>query len=278
MASAQAFAKTKVPQSKVKPLTSFKKVFYIILENTNAEDALENKYLATLKKDGAYLDNFYAVTHPSQPNYVAMTSGDKHGVSGDGNVDLNVKNIADLLEAKGKTWKSYNDDYPGNCFLGATSGKYARKHVPFVSYKSISGNPARCAHIVNSAELTTDIQNGTLPDYSFFAPNLDNDGHDTGVDFSAEWLEKTFGQLFKDPRFMKDMLVVVTFDESGILSSILHGNKIYTLFLGDGIVPGTVIKTKYGFYDLLRTVEEGLSLGTLGYNDDKAQAITGVWR
>ena len=51
--------------------------------------------------------------HPSQPNYWTMTAGDYFGHKSDANFDLNVTNIVDLLEAKGLTWKAYQEDYPG---------------------------------------------------------------------------------------------------------------------------------------------------------------------
>src|SRR4051812_6048048 len=40
---------------------SFKKVFVIVLENTNASDALNQPYLKKISTDGAYLDSFYAI-------------------------------------------------------------------------------------------------------------------------------------------------------------------------------------------------------------------------
>lgn len=48
----------------------------------------------------------------------------------------------------------------------------SRKHNPFISFTSISGNPARCAKIVPATQLDTDIANNALPNYSFYTPNL----------------------------------------------------------------------------------------------------------
>jgi len=83
---------------------------------------------------GRGLENYFAATHPSQPNYIAMTSGDwKYCGNTDDNVNLNVSNIADLLEAKGLDWKAYNEDFPGKCAPDKSIGKYYRKHNPFMS-------------------------------------------------------------------------------------------------------------------------------------------------
>jgi hypothetical protein len=252
---------------------SFKKVFIIVLENTNADDAIKEPFLAEIAKKGAYLSNFYAITHPSQGNYIAMTSGEKNGSDGNTIKNLDVSHIADLLEAKGRTWKQYTEDYPGNCFQGELHKKYARRHAPFVSYTNIQNNPERCAKIVNSQQLDKDIADRALPDYSFYVPNLDNDGHDTHVSFASQWLAREFGPRFKDPKFIKDMLVVVTFDESGDAE-----NRIYTAFFGDGIFPGAVSAVRYNFYSLMRTIENQFNLGSLGRNDEKANPITGIWK
>src|SRR6266446_7389256 len=102
-------------------------------------------------------------------------------------------------------------------------------HAPFMSYKNVQSNSARCANTVNAAQLDQDIAAGQLADYSLYIPDLNDDGHDTGVGFADKWLQKAFDPKFKDPRFMQDMLVVVTFDED----DNRHGNNIYTVLLGD---------------------------------------------
>jgi hypothetical protein len=42
----------------------------------------------------------------------------------------------------------------------------------------------RCAKVVNAADplagLDADLAAGTLPQYSFYTPDINNDGHDTG--------------------------------------------------------------------------------------------------
>jgi hypothetical protein len=246
----------------LRPLAPFKKVFLIVLENEDASNALDQPYLADLASRGALLSDFHAEVHPSQGNYLALTSGSFHGMEflwGDWTVTVHARNIADLLEEKGLTWKSYAEDYPGGCFKG-DSGKYRRKHNPFISYRDIQKEPDRCARIVNSSELDTDIANGTLPDYSFYVPNLDNDGHDTHVAVASKWLQTAFDQRLSDPRFMSDMLFIVTFDESQTLTP--H-NPIYTVFYGPGVTPGAVSDSRYDHYSILRTIEDTFGLGTL---------------
>lgn len=50
------------------------RVFLVILENENAGAALQQPFLKQLADTGAYLANYHALTHPSQPNYIALTN------------------------------------------------------------------------------------------------------------------------------------------------------------------------------------------------------------
>ena len=266
-------------QAATKP--SFKKVFIVVLENTEAEDALQQPYHQKLKNEGAYLGNFFALVRGSLPNYIAMVSGDTHGVDGD-SADVNARTIVDLLKAKRMTWKSYAEDYPGNCFTGAKSTAhgthYVRKHEPFINFKTIRDDPERCKLIVPATELQKDIDRDSVPTYSLYIPNTRNNGHDTGVKDADAWLKQTFAPLIepKDSKFMKDMLFVVTYDEGK--KGPQGKNHIYTVLRGASVIPGKVSDTRYTFYNLLKTLEETLGLGTLTANDKNAEPITGVWK
>ena len=255
---------------------AFTRVMTVVLENASYDDALRTPFLASLARRGALLTHFFAETHPSEPNYIALISGSTQGVTSDANVTVVGRHIGDLLEAKGLQWKVYAEDYPGNCFLGARAGAYVRKHVPFLSFKDVVSDPARCARIVSASELAVDVQNGRLPEYSLYIPNLKNDGHDTGVDSADRSLSATFAPLLKDPRFMKGTLLIVTFDEGK--RPPFGDNRVATILVGDAIKPGTILDTDYNHDSLLRLAEDTLGLGHLGGGDARANAIIGPWR
>jgi hypothetical protein len=143
-----------------------------------------------------------------------------------------------------------------------------------LSFRNVQTDPARCQRIVNASSLADDIENGTLPDYAVYIPDLNNDGHDTGVAFADQWLARTFGPWLRDSRFTDGMLFVVTFDESPVTGP----NQIYTALYGPRVISGATSSSRYDHYSLLRTIEDGLGLGTLGQHDAQAAAITGVWR
>ena len=247
----------------------FQKVMVIVFENSDYKDALDQTYFAKFAKSGVLLTDHHAVTHPSQGNYIALIAGDQLGVDSDDDINLNASHIGDLLEAKGKTWRVYAEAYPGNCFLKSFSRPYARKHNPFISFADVQHNPDRCRNIVNASKLKDDVQNGTLADYSFYVPDLNNDGHDTGVIFADKWFSRTFSPLLQNPSFMSGMLIVATFDEGERDAT----NHIYTALVGAGITPGSTYTKPSNHYSLLRLIEDGFGLGTLGRKDSEAATI-----
>ena len=253
--------------------SNFNKVLVIVFENTEYANAVKQPFFSSLTREGALLTNFKAAIHPSQGNYIAMVAGTTFNIINDKPIDLNERHIGDLLEEAKRDWKIYAEDYPGNCFLGKTSGDYARKHVPFISFVNVQKNPARCAKVVEGKQFFSDFEAGKLKDFSMYIPNLKNDGHDTGVAIGDKWFNSTFNSILHSPKFPKDLLVVVTFDEGTTIN-----NQIYTLLYGANIMPGSKSARATNFYSLLRTYEDVLGLGSLNKNDVSAQIIDDVWK
>jgi phosphoesterase family protein len=251
----------------------FDRAIFVVFENTNYAQALKQPFFGKLAKQGALFSNFMAITHPSQGNYIALTSGSLNGVHGDDIVDLDVKNIVDLLEARGITWRVYAENYPGNCFTGKSSQDYERKHNPFISYVNIQRDPQRCANIVNASQFDKDASNGNLPEYVFYVPNIKNDGHDTSVTYADNWYSANFLRYISDPGFLENTVLVTTFDESGTSSR----NQIYTSVVGTGVNPG-VYSQGLNLFSLLKMVEDNWNLGDLGKQDATAVAVPNIWK
>jgi phospholipase C len=251
----------------------FDRAIFVMFENTNYATALNQPFFGKLARDGANFSNFMAMTHPSQGNYVALTSGSLNGVRGDGHYDIDSSNIADLLESKNLTWKVYAEDYPGNCFIGMSSKNYARKHNPFISYLNIQQNPSRCANIVNAAQFDVDAANGTLPNYVFYVPNDKNSGHDTGVAFADKWYGQKFGPLVASTKFMDKTVLISTFDESGASAK----NQIYASVVGPAVSAGDT-NCELNLFSLLKLIEENWSLGNLGRSDATAPFVPNIWK
>nr|WDD38898.1 paeoniflorin converting enzyme [Cunninghamella blakesleeana] len=257
--------------SKIVPGKNFDRVVIFIFENNDYDKVIKNKYFKSLpvKYNGILLTNYYATTHPSQPNYIALISGSTAGTNEDDKSDIKRKNIVDLLEKKNISWKSYQEDYPGHCNKKMDIKDYARKHNPFMSFVNISENKKRCANIVNSKQLDEDIKNNQVPQFVFYTPNLKNDAHDTSIKYASRWFKKYLEKRIQNKAFNKNTMFVVTFDEDDGGDE----NKVYTSLFGPDFHPHNKSKKdnkKYNHYSLLRTIEDNWELGTLKQKDEKA--------
>lgn len=296
----------------------FDHVLIIVLENGNKEDAEKTPFLKELKElagqpeskhtelpldvNAAYLSDFHGLFHPSYSNYLAMVSGSSLVESHfDLLHNLDLPTIADRLEDTHKwTWRNYAEDYPGAmdwCFREKHSycAFYKRKHVPFLSFNSIS-EERRLKHIIpidtverkeianisdryvaegqDSADKFWLDWKDDKPAYSFYSPNMIHDGHDSSLEVASNWLKGFIGKLPND--FWNDTLVIVTFDESDQKDE-KNTNDIYTVFLGK-VVVSKVAHEQYSHFNALRTIEENFGLATLGDQDAIAKPITGIWQ
>lgn len=259
----------------VENTSHFKKVVWLIFENESHEPVINQPDFAKIARLGASFNSVRAESRPSQPNYIAMVAGSTLGVNSNSNVDLDQTHVGDLIEKAGLDWRTYAEDYPGNCFTGAKSANYVRKHNPFMSFTNITKNPARCAKIESTARFFQDYANGTLPAFSMFVPNMKNSGHDTGFDNAGKWMASQFGTIFSNPSAMGDTLFIITFDESGFSPG---GEEIFTVLLGANVKPATLNNQKLNHYSFLKMIEDEFALGHLGREDAKAAVINGIWK
>jgi hypothetical protein len=149
-------------------------------------------------------------------------------------------------------------------------GLYRRKHNPFISINNIRTNARRCANIVNSAQLDIDAAHSSLPNYMFYTPNMNNDGHNTNIPTASEWLKRFLEPKLVDPAYANTTFFI-TFDESDDKNQY---NSIYSVLLGAGIKgQGLVDASYYDHYSWLSTIEHIFDLGTLGRNDVSANSF-----
>lgn len=248
-----------------------RRVFLVVMENQDYAAVLQRPFVARLSREGALLANYHCITHPSQPNYIAMFSGSTWGVKDDTVRVLDVQHLGDLLEARGLSWRVYAERYPGNCNLSNAldNNLYVRRHVPFLEFKNVVTSSARCSRVVNATQLDADIASGTLPTVSIYIPDQHNNGHDSDVDTADAWLDSRFTPLLRDPRFTDGTLFVLTYDESRTTST----THIAAVLWGASVRRGATSSHSYDHYDLLRTIEETFGLGTLGQQDQQTGEV-----
>lgn len=276
---------------------AFRRVVVVMLENSTRDNVLDNAYMNGLRKQGVFMSNSYGVTHSSQPNYIHAVAGDSFGLYNDtpgyvqwiySSNDAPVTSIVDLLEAQGLSWKAYAEDLPSGYVQQAVQGwpsippdqgNFARKHVPFLSFPNIINNPNRAGNIVDGSQFEADLAAGALPDFSWYTPNLINDGHNlttgekandpndtdrhTNIDNIAAFLMKFLGD---NPltKFPPETLIVITFDEA---YPYHDPYSIYTLLIGDMLPAGQTHTEACNHYSLLRSIEVNFGLGSLKRND-----------
>lgn len=248
---------------------AFDHIFIVFLENTDYDKAATDPTLMSYFPDAVHLDNYYGVTHPSEPNYIAASGGDYFGMADDGfyAIPSNYTTIVDLLEPKGLTWRAYQEDAPTSCFKDfQNNGEYFRKHNPFIIYDSIANNATRCNNVVPATQLQADLAAGNMPNYAFYTPNMVNDGHNSTVAVASNWLKGFLTPLLADKTFNNNTLVVVTFDET---ETYTLPNRVLALLLGDSVatLKNTTDSTFYTHYSLLSTIESNWDLGNLGRQD-----------
>jgi Phosphoesterase family len=283
---------TVTPSGPTQPPESYKptvphapKVVLVILENKSANEvedfmrANNSAFLSRLRQEGAYLSQYYAVAHPSQPNYVALISGSIGGVDGDAPARLERAHLGQALPS----WMAYAEDYPtGGCDTSTTIGRYARKHVPFLSFADVQDDKDGICrqHITGFDGFLKNARDHALPSFSLVIPNLDHDAHDWDLKDADVWLGDQFSLLLDDAEFKREVILIVTFDETDAWWSYLTqaDNRVYTALWGDQVIPNTTSDAVYDHYSLLRTIEVMFDLAPMSSGDKEASVIEGIWR
>ncbi|KAF1990474.1 acid phosphatase phoa [Aulographum hederae CBS 113979] len=284
VAAAAATAITRSPTSNVKG-KAFDRIAIIWLENTDYDKAAGDPNLAYLAKKGITLSNYHGVTHPSEPNYVAAIGGDYFGMNNDAfnRIPSNVSTVIDLLDSKGISWGEYQEDLPYSGFEGFAwvnqktgANDYVRKHNPAVIYDSVANSKNRLAQIKNLTMFHRDLEADKLPQWMFITPNMTSDGHDSSVTVAGTWTRNFVEPLLTNPKFMKNTLVLITFDENHTYTIV---NKVLGILIGDAVpsnLVGTTDNTAYDHYSEIATVEANWGLHTLGRFDVGANVFSMV--
>lgn len=240
-------------------------VVVVWLENREASSVTASTmpYLYGLSQTYGRADAFYAVTHPSLPNYLALWSGSTQGVRDDAIHDLAAASLSNQMAAAGRSWRTYAQDYPaGGCNTAAAytggvdgpgvAGTYARKHNPAMSFTFVSGT-SQCANIQPLASFDPSVS------FAFVAPNLCNNMHDCSPAQCNAFLRAFLPIVFSAPEW-PNTLLVVSFDEGA--SDVNGGGRVFTLVAHPGLA-GVTSSTPHNHYGLLRTIEDIFGLPCL---------------
>ncbi len=222
-------------------------------------------YINTLADEGASFTNSHAITHPSQPNYLAFFSGSTQGITDDSCPHtFSAANLGSELIAAKKTFIGYSEGLPSTGSTVCTSGEYARKHAPWTDFSNVPSSDN-----VPFSKFPTNYAN--LPTISFVIPDLLDDMHDGTIQQGDSWLQ-THLQGYVTWAKTNNSLLIVTFDEDQGTTT----NQIATIFVGPMVKPGKY--SEYiNHYNVLRTLEAIYGLPYAG-KSSSVKTITDVWQ
>ena len=210
-------------------------------------------YMNALARHGMLFTRSYAITHPSEPNYIAMFSGSTHGVTSDAcPVTIRSNNLGAQLRAAGLRFDGYSQSLPSTGSTVCTDGAYARKHVPWTDFPDLPGS-------VNKPFGSFPSDYTKLPAVSFVIPDLDHDMHDGTIAQADTWLHRKVRGYAHWARSHRSLLIV-TWDEASDGSAV---NRIPTIAYGAG-VRAEKYRYRVDHYRLLRTLEKIYGLRALG--------------
>ncbi|MGA7748512.1 MAG: alkaline phosphatase family protein [Gallionella sp.] len=246
-------------------------VVVVIEENHSFAQIMDKRnngsYIHALAKRGMLFTESYGVSHPSQPNYLALFSGSTQGITNDACLrSFNNGNLASALMDAGFSFATFSESLPATGDLSCASGAYQRKHNPAANWQG-----TRLPAGVNKrfADFPQDFSR--LPTISWVIPDQNNDMHDGSFETADEWL-KTRIAPYVDWAMQHNSLLILTWDED----DFSEGNHIATMLVGPMVKPGTSAQ-RIDHYSVLRALLDFYSLPALGASRD-AQPITGVWK
>ena len=239
-----------------KTSTSYTHVVVVVMENklySNIIGSSSAPYENSLAQQCGLATNYYGVTHPSLPNYIALAAGTTAGITDDKSPAYHrLTNPSIFSQVGSSSWRSYQESMPFNCDL-SNSGSYAVKH-----------NPAAYFTNIRTACGQNDVPLPSTPSfsrkYTFVTPNLCHDMHDCSVSTGDAWLKSFVPKILASTEYRNGNLVLfLTFDESNSSSS----NHVATIVVGPTVPAGTRVSTSFNHYSLLRTAESILGVPCL---------------
>ncbi len=238
------------------------------MENAEYGEVIGNSaapYINGLARRYGLATEAYSITHPSLPNYIALSSGTTGGIESDcTSCTVGAVNIVDQLEAAGISWKAYMEDMPSPCFKGAEFAGYAKKHNPFAYYTDVAGSHARCEREVGFAALARNLRNGHLPTFAWISPNLCDDGHDCALGTANRFLSSLIPALLHE--LGPHGFLILTWDEGSTdagCCGAARGGHVATIVAGPDVRPGGRESRPLDHYGILGTVERALGLAQL---------------
>ena len=205
------------------------------------------------------------MTHPSLPNYLALTSGSTHGITDDqppARHRVAGPSIFSQVSAAHGTWATYAESMSGRCARVSTT-LYAVKHNPAAYYTSLASTCSSAdlpLGTPTSGPLIQALRTNRLPTFALIVPNMCHDTHDCSVSTGDAWLGTWLPRILSSSAYQAGRTAVfITWDED----DESHGNQVMLLEVAPSVPPGWTLTGRVTHLNLLRTTEDMLGLAAL---------------
>ncbi|MEK6206532.1 MAG: alkaline phosphatase family protein [Chloroflexota bacterium] len=226
-------------------------VFVIVMENTSLATALRAPSISSLAARYQLVTNYRAVSSPSLPNYLALTSGSTWGITDNGYHALPAGGLGGQLTAAGVSWRAYME---GLTSAGCMRSPYpyALKHNPFAYYGGSCPE-----NVVALDRLDADLVRDT-PSFVWITPGLCHDGHDCALSVAGAWLDDLIGRIVASPAWRDDGVLFIVWDEGDARSNVVP------LIVASPALESRRVEGAYDHYSLLAAIEDLFGLPRLG--------------
>jgi hypothetical protein len=246
------------------------RVAVLVLENRSYEEVIGNPeapFLNGLARRYALATRYFALAHPSLPNYVALTGGEMYGILTDcSSCDTEHHNLLNQLDRAGVPWKAYFEGLRRRAGLIDRTATYNPHYDPFAYYERVEGSDSARDRIGNFADLRRDLARNRLRRFSWIAPDVLHDGHN--------------GSLAQADRFAALLVPAVlrALGPAGVLyltwdegpnsdhrgaDGLPGGGRVALIAAGGAARSGARTSIPANHYALLRTIEANLGVPAL---------------
>src|SRR5262245_27690985 len=155
------------------------------MENNDLQTVLtQGSFEASHASEYTLATGYSALTHPSEPNYVALFGGSTNGISADGVCCFTVQapNIVDRLESAGLTWVAFAENATRSGTCGFSPPRHG-DHFPFIDYSDMNST-TRCASFLSTTgsgdpEFINYLNSTQPANYIWLTPNDLDNGHNS---------------------------------------------------------------------------------------------------
>lgn len=235
-------------------------------------------YFCSLASAYTSATSWFAVAHPSLPNYLAFDSGSTQGCGSDTCTGpYGATDLGGQLNAAGLPWVAYMESMPSRCYTGTSYGYYAKKHNPFIFFSDVLSS-ASCGQVeqpyAGASNLVANLDSSKAPAFVWISPNELDDMHSGSVQQGDQWLQANIAPVLSSSWFTNfNSTLIITMDENdsqpagGCCGGAAGGQVPMVVISHQALGHGSIGITG-DHYGLLRTIEETYGFRLLGAASD----------